>query len=205
MSKTFETIDGKVSDWIARQHMFFVGSAPLGADGHVNVSPKGRMETFRVLSPTSVAYLDFAGSGAETIAHLRENGRIVVMFCAFEGPPRIVRLHGRGYVVQADDVEWDELVERCGFVELQSEGAARSIVRVEVSRVSDSCGYVVPQLAYVGQRDQHQAWVENRVRTKGASAIADYVAEKNERSIDGLPAIDTGRLLDAAAPSSTPS
>src|SRR5918997_4235411 len=115
MGRTYERIDDRWREWIARQPMFFVATSPLAADGHVNVSPKGPIGTLRVLDGHTVAYLDMVGSGAETIAHLRDNGRIVVMLCDFEGPPRIVRLHGRGTVLPADAVEFpagDELPEQ---------------------------------------------------------------------------------------------
>src|SRR5581483_5311994 len=115
MGKVFEGIDERLQRWIAAQSMFFVGTAPLDPDGHVNVSPKGPIETLRVLGPSSVAYLDFVGSGAETVAHLRENGRIVIMLCAFSGPPRILRLHGEGAVVVAGEPGFDELLSSCGF------------------------------------------------------------------------------------------
>src|SRR6266498_6120412 len=113
MAKTFDAIDARLAAWIARQRMFFVATAPSGDGGHVNLSPKGPIETLRVLDEHTVAYLDLVGSGAETIAHLRENGRIVVMLCSFDGPPRIVRLHGRGEVVLANDPRFDDLLERC--------------------------------------------------------------------------------------------
>src|SRR6478672_11686349 len=109
MGKVFQEIDDKLAGWISRQHMFFVGTAPGGDGGSINVSPKGMAGTFAVLGPRRVAYLDYTGSGAETIAHLRDNGRIVLMFCAFEGPPKIVRLHGRGRAVLVGDPEFDEL------------------------------------------------------------------------------------------------
>src|SRR5919201_3094203 len=115
MGKLYEEIDGRLREWIERQHLFFVGTAPLAVDGHVNVSPKGDLRWFRILGPREVAYLDFVGSGAETIAHARENGRIVIMFCAFEGPPKIVRLHGRGTVAQLGEPRFGELYERLGF------------------------------------------------------------------------------------------
>src|SRR4051812_49766714 len=108
MGKVFEELDDKLAAFIAAQHMFFVATAPLSADGHVNVSPKG-LDTFRVLGPREVAYLDLTGSGVETVAHLRENGRITIMFCAFSGPPRILRLHGRGRAVEPGDDRWDRL------------------------------------------------------------------------------------------------
>src|SRR3954466_6409466 len=142
MGKVFDAIDDKLAAWIARQRMFFVGTAPSGADGHVNVSPKGPIESLRILDPHTIAYLDVIGSGAETIAHLRDNGRIVVMLCSFEGSPRIVRLHGRGEVLYPADPRFAELLggfQRPGVTESE-----RAIVRVDVTRVADSCGYGVP-------------------------------------------------------------
>ena len=185
MGKVFEGVDDRLARWIAAQPMFFVGTAPAGGDGHVNVSPKGLAGSFAVLGPHEVAYLDFVGSGAETLAHLRENGRIVVMFCAFAGPPKIVRLHGRGEVLPADG----DLAAAFD----PPEHAVRSIVRVDVERVSDSCGYGVPLLGFEGKRTQYDAWVEKKVRDGG---LDDYVATKNAVSIDGLPAVSApaGRL-----------
>src|SRR3954454_24536031 len=115
MGKVFEGIDAHQREWIGRQALFFVGTAPLAGDGHVNVSPKGPIGTLRVLDDRTVAYLDMVGSGAETIAHVRENGRVVVMLCAFDGPPRILRLHGRGEIVTAGEPRFDELLERAAF------------------------------------------------------------------------------------------
>src|SRR5437764_6934081 len=132
MGREYDAIDQHWRDWIAHQPLFFVGTAPLTGDGHVNVSPKGPGGTLRVLDERTVAYLDVIGSGAETIAHLHENGRIVVMLCAFEGPPRIVRLHGHGRAVHVDDPAFAELNQRCGFPELQ---ARRSIITVDVTRI----------------------------------------------------------------------
>ena len=177
MTKTFEEIDDKLADWISRQHMFFVGSAPLALDGHVNISPKGDLSWFTILGPHEVAYLDFVGSGAETIAHARENGRIVLMFCAFEGPPRIVRLHGRAEVLEPDCA----LAERFEL----PEHPVRSVIRVEVERIADSCGYGVPLMRFDGKRTQYDAWMDKKLRD---DALDAYVAEKNALSIDGLPA-----------------
>jgi pyridoxamine 5'-phosphate oxidase-like protein len=169
MGKLFEEIDEKLAGWIGSQRLFFVATAP-DAGGSVNVSPKGPIDTLRVLGPRTIEYDDHVGSGAETIAHLRENGRICVMLCAFEGPPRIVRLHGRGTFV-AD-------------VDPGREGV-RGVVRVEVERISDSCGYGVPLMEYVGDRPQRGLWLER----KGADGVRDYVREQNAESIDGLPAL----------------
>src|ERR1700760_2597971 len=158
MGKGFESIDGHQREWIARRELFFVGPAPLAADGRVNVSPKGPMGTFRVLDDHTVAYLDMVGSGAETVAHLRENGRIVVMLCAFEGPPRILRLHGRGEVIPIDDRRFEELFGRAGFEDPHPvTEAQRAIIRVEVDRIADSCGYGVPLMRYEGEREHMEA------------------------------------------------
>ena len=193
MGKIFERIDPQLRDWIAKQALFFVGTAPLDADGHVNVSPKGPIGSLRVLDENTVAYLDIVGSGAETIAHLRENGRIVVMLCAFEGPPRILRLHGRGEVVTPDDARFDELLERCAFDEPAIEESRRSIVLVEVTRIADSCGYGVPLMTYEGEREHARKWAEKKMRVGGREAIADYQRKKNAESIDGLPALEPER------------
>jgi hypothetical protein len=190
VAKVFDRIDEHLRDWIARQALFFVGTAPLDGGGHVNVSPKGPIDTLRVLDDHTVAYLDMVGSGAETIAHLRENGRIVVMLCAFEGPPRIVRLHGRGEVVPAGSERFDGLFERAGFVTPSVDEARRAIVLVEVERIADSCGYGVPLMGYEGEREHSRLFAEKRLRSEGPSAIDDYIAAKNAESIDGLPALD---------------
>ena len=178
MGKVFDAIDDKLAAWIARQRMFFVGTAPSGDGGHVNVSPKGPIESLRVLDPHTHAYLDVVGSGAETIAHLRENGRIVVMLCSFAGPPRILRLHGTGEVLAADAV---------GFAVAPPAGTERAVIRVNVERIADSCGYGVPVMEYVGTRPQYAAWAEAKQRKGG---LDEYVAQHNARSIDGLPAVD---------------
>lgn len=189
MAKVFDGIDGHLREWIAKQPLFFVGSAPLDGDGHVNVSPKGPIGTLRVLDDHTVAYLDMVGSGAETVAHLKENGRIVVMLCAFEGPPRILRLHGRGEAIAADDGRFEELFELAGFeAPHEVEAARRAIVLVDVTRVADSCGYGVPLMSYEGERPHMEAWAEKKIRVGGEEEIAAYVAEKNAASIDGLPA-----------------
>jgi hypothetical protein len=190
VAKIFEGIDEHLRGWIGRQRLYFVGTAPLAGDGHVNVSPKGPIGTLAVLDKRTVAYLDMAGSGAETIAHLRENGRIVVMLCDFEGPPRILRLHGRGRIVAAGDPEFAELLERAGFEDPHPvDQARRAVIVVDVDRIADSCGYGVPLMDYVGERPHMQAWADKKMRV-GPDAIEDYKAEKNALSIDGLPALD---------------
>ncbi|MGN6253854.1 MAG: pyridoxamine 5'-phosphate oxidase family protein [Solirubrobacterales bacterium] len=194
MGKVYDGIDEHQREWIASQALFFVGSAPLDGDGHVNVSPKGPIGTLRVLDDHTVAYLDMVGSGAETVAHVRENGRIVVMLCAFEGPPRILRLHGRGEVIAADDARFGELFERAGFeAPHEVEAARRAIVLVDVTRVADSCGYGVPLMSYEGERPHMEAWAEKKLRVGGEAEIEAYVARKNAVSIDGLPAFDPER------------
>jgi hypothetical protein len=190
VAKVYDGIDERQRDWIAKQALFFVGTAPLAADEHVNLSPKGPIGSLRVLDEETVAYLDVIGSGAETIAHLRENGRIVIMLCAFEGPPRILRLHGRGEVVTPDDPRFAELLERCAFEEPAVPDARRSIVLVHVTRVADSCGYGVPLMTFEATRPHQDAWAEKKVRVGGAEALADYKREKNAESLDGLPALD---------------
>src|SRR3954468_2470373 len=139
MGREYDRIDEHWRGWIARQPLFFVGTAPLAGDGHVNVSPKGPGGSLRVLDDRTVAYLDVIGSGAETIAHLRENGRIVVMMCAFDGPPRILRLHGRGEVVAPGDPRFDELLGRAAFEAPGPDEYRRAIVVVHVERIADSC------------------------------------------------------------------
>ena len=188
MGKIFDRIDEHQRTWIARQPLFFVGTAPR-EDGHVNVSPKGPIDTLRVLDDHTVAYLDIVGSGAETIAHLRENGRIVVMLCAFDGPPRILRLHGRGEALLADDPRFGELLDFADFAEPSVPAARRAIIVVHVERIADSCGYGVPLMSFEGIRPHSDAWAEKRVRVHGPDGIAAYQAEKNAVSIDGLPAV----------------
>ena len=190
MGKVYDGIGEHQRAWIARQALFFVGTAPLDAGGHVNVSPKGPIGSLRVLDDHTVAYLDRVGSGAETIAHLRENGRIVVMLCAFEGPPRILRLHGRGEVVPADDPRLEGLLERCAFEEPANPEARRAIVVVKVDRVSDSCGYHVPLMTNAGKRPHGDASTAKRLRTQGPDAMREYQREHNAESIDGLPAVE---------------
>ena len=180
MGKIRSEIDEVARKFIKAQKIFFVASAPLRAEGHVNLSPKG-MDTFRILGPTTVAYLDFNGSGVETIAHLKENGRIVLMFCAFEGPPDIFRLYGQGRVVEAHEPEFSTLAESFPAFD-----HVRSMIVVEVTRVVDSCGYGVPLFNYEGERTQLQAWAKKR----GAEGLKEYRAVKNRKSIDGLPGLE---------------
>jgi hypothetical protein len=180
MAKTFDGIDERLAAWVAAQRVFFVATAPTGADGHVNLSPKGVAGTFAVLDQRTVAYLDIVGSGIETVAHLRDNGRIVVMFCAFEGPPRIVRLHGRGTAVLPGDRDWEDLAAR-----FTPQRGSRSVIRVAVERVSDSCGFGVPFMSYDGERGQLADWTARKTEEE----LIEYRAKKNAVSIDGLPGL----------------
>jgi hypothetical protein len=189
MGKVFDAIDDHLRSWIAGRELFFVGTAPLSGEGHVNVSPKGPIGTLRVIDEHTIAYLDIVGSGAETIAHLRENGRVVVMLCAFSGPPRIVRLHGRGEVLTPDAPRFDELLRACRFDEPVPAPARRAIVVVHVTRVADSCGYGVPLMRLEGERPHSRAWAEKKLRVGGSDALRDYQREKNSVSLDGLPAV----------------
>ncbi|MFV0252407.1 MAG: pyridoxamine 5'-phosphate oxidase family protein [Beutenbergiaceae bacterium] len=187
MAKVFSSIDDSLTRWIAQQAMFFVGTAPLSADGHVNVSPKGPIGSLAVTGPHQVAYLDIVGSGAETAAHIIENGRIVIMFCSFAKRPRIVRLHGQGRVVWAEDRAFGPLLDR---FELPSPAVAdlrRAIIVVDVERVSDSCGYGVPRMAFESDRDNAERWAQGLVRG-GDHGLTRYKATKNTASLDGLPA-----------------
>lgn len=178
MSKQHEKIEPELADWISRQRIFFVATAPLSAEGHVNTSPKGG-EAFKILGPLEVTYQDYTGSGAETAAHLRENGRIVVMFCAFEGPPKIVRLHGRGTLVTPDHPKFAELAAL-----FPPNPGTRAYVHVTVNRVSDSCGFSVPFYDFKSPRDTLDQWAEKQ----GPEKLDEYRATKNVRSIDDLPA-----------------
>jgi hypothetical protein len=179
MGKIFEQIDAALAEFIQAQHVFFVATAPLSGDGHVNLSPKG-LDTLRLLDPRTLAYLDYVGSGAETIAHLRENGRIVLMVCAFQGPPRIVRLHGRGLVFEPQDPDFLRLR---GLFPAQPAG--RAIIQIAIQRISDSCGFGVPLYAFEKDRSQLADWLE----WKGEEGLAEYQKDKNGASIDGLPAL----------------
>ncbi|HVL96150.1 MAG TPA: pyridoxamine 5'-phosphate oxidase family protein [Solirubrobacteraceae bacterium] len=190
MAHVFDGIGEQLVSWVQRQPMFFVATAPLAADGHVNVSPKGPIGSLRILDERTLAYLDASGSGAETAAHVRENGRIVVMLCAFEGAPRIVRFHGRAEIVFPAEERFGELLERCAFDDLSIPQARRSIVVVDVTRVSDSCGYGVPLMSYEGMRDHHARSSAKKLRVLGIDGYTEYRRTKNARSIDGLPAVD---------------
>jgi hypothetical protein len=179
MAKVYAGIDDGLAGFIAAQHMFFVATAPLDPEGHLNLAPKG-LKSFRVIDPGTVAYLDLTGSGIETVSHLRENGRIVIMFCAFEGSPRILRLYGRGEAIEPGDARFPQLLTH--FSPLPG---LRSIIMISLDRIADSCGYGVPRYRYEGDRTQLLDWS----RRKGVSALKQYRAENNTASIDGLPGL----------------
>jgi predicted pyridoxine 5'-phosphate oxidase superfamily flavin-nucleotide-binding protein len=179
MGSLVPELDEPLREFIAKQKMFFVASAPLAAEGHVNLSPKG-LDCLRVLGPKTVAYVDFTGSGIETVAHVRENGRLALMFCAFQGPPRILRLRGRGEVVEPRDQAWARYSPQLPHSE-----NARTIIVLHVEMIADSCGYGIPLYDYVGERSQLPAWCER----KGPEGIAQYQSQKNRHSIDGLPGL----------------
>jgi hypothetical protein len=178
MGKVFESITEELQKFIKKQPMFFVATAPLSADGHVNLSPKG-LDSFRILSPNRVAYLDLTGSGNETSAHITENGRITFMFCAFSGSPMIVRLYGMGRAVLPGTPEWEPL-----FAHFSAMTGMRQIIVADITRVGTSCGYAVPRMELVKERDTLTKWAE----AKGEDTLVKYRQQKNQCSIDGLPA-----------------
>ena len=180
MGKIYTAIDDSVAQFIQAQKVFFVGSAPLDANGNVNLSPKG-LDTLRILEPSTVAYLDLTGSGIETIAHVKENGRIALMFCSFEGPPRILRIHGRGRAVEPQQSEFPSLAAHFPRYD-----GTRAIIVVQVARISDSCGYGVPLLKYEGERSQLSAWAYKL----GPEGLNEYRMKKNRRSIDGITGLE---------------
>ncbi|MFE7134075.1 pyridoxamine 5'-phosphate oxidase family protein [Streptomyces sp. NPDC057638] len=186
MGQRYERIDGRIRTFIEQQPVFFTATAPLAGDGHVNLSPKGRHGTLVILDEQTLAYLDFGGSGAETIAHLREpgNGRITLMWCAFSGPPKVLRVHGDGEAVFRDDPRWPELIARFGAADGPG---ARAVILVRARRISDACGFAVPFLAYEGERTQHA----EHFGRKSEEEFAAYCAKKEHVgvSLDGLPAL----------------
>jgi hypothetical protein len=179
MGRTYDRIDDRMAQWLERQPVFFVATAPDAPDGLVNCSPKGNRNELAVIDGHRVAYLDQTGSGIETIAHLRDNGRIVVMCCAFEGPPRIVRLHGHGRYCRPGEPGFAELAHHFPG----SEGVGvRSIVVVTVERIADSCGYGVPLMTF----ERHRPTMDEWSARKEPEGIHDYQLERNATSIDGL-------------------
>jgi hypothetical protein len=185
MGTVYDEIDARLARWIERQPVFFVATAPLSATGLVNLSPKGECGTFRVVDAHTFAYLDLIGSGIETVAHLRENGRICVMLCSFAGKPTIVRLHGTGRVVAPGDPEFDEALAGFGEAGASRRAYVRSVIVVDVARVSDSCGYGVPRMELVEERPTLDAVWGKRDEAR----VAAYQVQKNAASLDGLPGL----------------
>ncbi|RYG24030.1 MAG: pyridoxamine 5'-phosphate oxidase family protein [Chitinophagaceae bacterium] len=184
MGKIYESITPEIGAWMGKQKIFFVATAPLSAEGHINCSPKG-LDALRILDEHTVVYEDLTGSGVVTIAHIRENERILIMFCAFEGPPKIVRLHGKGFALTPGHPEF----ERCHALFPKRQGV-RAYIRVDVSRVSDSCGYSVPLFTFRQERAVLDKWCAN----KGDAGIVAYRKQKNRYSIDGLPALSEAEM-----------
>jgi hypothetical protein len=189
LGRVYNVIDNATGQWLAKQPVFFVATAPNDPDGHLNLSPKGAAGAFRVLGPTTVAYVDLVGSGVETVAHLRQNGRIVLMFCTFAGPPKIVRLHGQGRVVRQDEPEFAALLPAFSLND-DARALARGIVVVETTRIADSCGFVVPRMDLVAERDQLMRWGDQQQAKNGETWKDRYVAANNACSVDGLPGYD---------------
>ncbi len=194
MGKTYDAVDGRLRAFVERQPVFFVATAPSGDDGHVNVSPKGLADTFVVVDEHTVAYLDLTASGAETIAHVRQNGRMTVMFCSFDRTPNVVRLHGRGRVVSLYD---DDFATWAAY--FPPNPAARAVVVVDVERVSYSCGYALPLMTLESERDVLTPNMERR----GADGVVAYRRRHNRTSIDGLPAFDDDPAPDRRATDAT--
>jgi hypothetical protein len=176
LAKFYEQITEPLQKFIEKQHLFFVSSAPLSSEGHVNLSPKG-LDCFRILSPNRVAYMDLIGSGNETSAHLLENGRITIMFCAFEGAPNILRLYGTGHTVVPGQPEWAELSPHFTIYT-----STRQIIVADITKVQTSCGYGVPLYEYQGEREQHFKWADYM----GEEKLETYKQEENWSSMDGL-------------------
>ena len=180
MGKQFESIDDSIRNWMGQQKMFFVGSAPLSGDGLVNLSPKGH-DSLRIIDGNTLAYLDYGGSGAETIAHVRENGRIVIMMCAFDGPPKTFRFYGRGEVITPLD---DGFAELSGLFDLPGLGT-RALIKINLHRIQDSCGYGVPNFEFKGHRESSQNWAKK----KTTDELREYQVLKSLHSLEGIPSM----------------
>ncbi len=191
MGRELPEIDDKLRSWLISQPMYFVATAPDDHDDHINLSPKGGMGTFAVVDAHTVAYLDMTGSGIETIAHLRQNGRISLMFCAFEGPPKVIRLYGSGRFTTPADPDWADL--RAHFNPSDEiDSLVRAIVIVQVELIRDSCGFVVPRMQLVAERDQLFRWADARQEQLGDGWDDRYRWTNNRTSIDGIPALEIG-------------
>lgn len=179
MGKAYTEIDDGMQRWMAKQQMFFVATAPLDGNGHVNCSPKG-LDSLRVLGPRTLGYVDLGGSGIETVAHVKENQRIVIMMCAFAGPPKIFRFYGRGSVVEPYDEGFADLL-----VQFPAQATVRNFVIIEVEEIFDSCGYGVPNYAFLGQRESLTNYYDQQTEAE----IVAYRRKKNSQSLDGLPGL----------------
>lgn len=190
MGKRYDEITPELQAFIERQPMYFVATAP--ADGHVNLSPKGEPSTVAVLGPDKVAYADFFGSGIETISHIRDNGRVTLMWCAFEGDPNIVRVYGTGSFVESDDGGFDELLAQFDLAD-DTVASVRAIITVDVEFATDSCGYVVPEMTQTARRDKLFTTADKLIEVNGETAIRQYTDRKNATSIDGLPGLPSAQ------------
>ena len=191
MGKVYESIHGNIRQWLEDQPVFFIATSPLKGDGHINLSPKGH-DTLRFIDEHTVAYADYGGSGIETVAHIRENGRIVLMACAFSGKPKIIRLHGAGQVITGDQAEFKEL----SALFAGNLTGIRSIIKINVTRVSDSCGYGVPLMEFQQHRDTSIRFRENA----GNETLRDYFKDNNQTSIDGLPGLTEEEAMGYRGP-----
>jgi hypothetical protein len=189
MGKEYQEIDGHIQRWIERQHVFFVSTAPLADDGRINCSPKG-LDSLRVLGPRQVAYVDIGGSGIETVAHLKENGRVVIMLCAFEGPPKIFRFYGHGRPVESHDADFEKLVPM--FPPMP---AIRNFIVVDIECIRDSCGYGVPLYEFSRERESLKNWCES----KSEDELLRYRVERNAQSLDGLPGLHVDSATSSKA------
>lgn len=185
MGKVYDAIDDKIANWVKKQKMFFVSTAPSSGDGLINCSPKG-LDTLRILGPHSLAYVDMPGSGIETMAHIKQNKRIVIMLCAFDGPPKIYRFHGLGEAIEPTHPEFDALLAAFSPVPY-----VRAIIRVDVQRISDSCGFGVPLYEFTKHRDASEKYLAD----KTTEEIETSIAQANRQSLDGLPGIDPARRI----------
>jgi Pyridoxamine 5'-phosphate oxidase len=177
MGKLHDSIKPAHKEFIEKQHIFFVSTAPLSADGRVNLSPKG-LDCFKVLSESQVGYMDLISSGNETSAHTLENGRIAIMFCSFEGAPNILRLYGKGFAVLPGSKDWELYSQH-----FKTYPSTRQLIIANIDLVQTSCGFGVPLYTYEGERDIHFDWAEK----KGADGLYEYVQQNNLKSLDGLP------------------
>jgi hypothetical protein len=180
MGKEYQEIDESMQRWIERQRLFFVSTAPLAEEGHINCSPKG-LDSLKVLGSRQLVYADTGGSGIETLAHLKENGRIVVMLCAFEGPPKIFRFYGNGRPIEPRHTDFKALAAM-----FPNAPEIRNLIVIDIDRIRDACGYGVPLYEFKSERDSLKNWCDS----KSQQEMLEYRIENNTQSIDGLPGLD---------------